>query len=170
MNNDIIEKQNTGIIQRAGTVERTPEDKVRDIWDDIFRAKTRNGEMLLFDDYRISLGGADNGWGTKVFFKTMTDLGLLERCDKEKHRSVGTYCPSVQAMQKYPQYFYYDTKTNVWGFNHKEIASFDEVILPIITSKGLIVRNQLKEAARRRKLAREYEKRVLKNDEFNLFD
>ncbi len=148
--------------QEVSTVVKVDSAKY-DRWKSIKDKMSRNGKMMLFDDYRTSLGGADAGWGRKVFKKTMFDIGLLEPCDIEVGRR-GTFCPTEKALEKYGKFFFYDEENDIWGLNNLLIEEFDEVVLPAIVTHSIEVRKQFKEAKKRREQARRIEKKVSKKD------
>ncbi len=131
----------------------------KDRWKAIKDKASRQGKMMLFNDYRVSLGGTDAGWGTKVFKKVLFDIELVEPCDKDMGQK-GTFCPTEKALNKYPQFFFYDEETDIWGLNNMMIPEFDEIILPVIVQHAIVVRKQFKEAAKRRAQARRLEKKV----------
>lgn len=122
-------------------------------WTRIKAKISRDGKMMLFEDYRVSLGGADAGWGTKVFKKSLSDIGFVEECDKEAGQK-GTFCPTEKALEKYERLFYYDDVGDIWGLSDSHIEEFDELVLPVLVKKAIDVRHQFKEGAKRRAQAR----------------
>ena len=137
---------------------------------------TNNGEMILFDDFRIGLGGADNHWGRRVFFKSMMDIKLLE-LTKDKYKMSGnldkdvdtfiakqikqaeggledgTYCPTTKALDAYPEIFTYENIRNVWGLSRKGMVLFEEEILPVLARRAAKVREMIAEQKRLRAAA-----------------
>ncbi len=129
-----------------------------DRWIKIKEKQSRNGKMMLFDTYRISLGGSDAGWGTKVFKKSLVDIGFVEECSKEAGQK-GTFCPTEEALERYPELFHYDSESDIWGLNNENISEFDEKILPYLVTMAVEVRQFFKEAKKRREQARRLEKK-----------
>lgn len=132
-----------------------------DPWEENKRIRSREGQMMTFDDYRTSLGGGDNGWGTHVFYRTLIGIGLVEKC-QEHHNTKSKYCPTEQAIERYPHFFYYDDEAKLWGLNNITITGeegFDEIVLPFIASEAVKVRRQWKEEKRRRASAARFGKK-----------
>ncbi len=145
---NIIPKPNSEV-STVVKVDKVSEDR----WAKVKEKASRDGAMMLFDTYRVSLGGADAGWGTKVFKKAIIDIGFVEECSKEAGQK-GTFCPTANALDKYPALFHYDPETNIWGLNNSNIHIFDEDILPTLVTMAVDVRAFIKEAKKRRQQAR----------------
>ncbi len=150
---NIIPKVNAEV-STVVKVDKISEDR----WAKVKDKASRDGAMMLFDTYRLSLGGADAGWGTKVFKKALIDIGFVEKCIKEAGQT-GTFCPTSQALNKYEELFHYDPETNMWGLNNNNIHIFDEDILPILVTMAVDIRAYFKEAQKRRQQALYLEKK-----------
>ncbi len=164
MENEIVEGQTTSLVDQGKDFESGRLNP----WNDFIITKSRNGKMMPFDVYRTSLGGADNGWGTHVFYKTMMDIGFIEKCE-EKHKTESQYCPTEKAIEKYPEFFYYDRNKDIWGLNNNNLigsVGFDEKILPTLASEAVKVREQWKEEKKRRASAKRYGKKQITNTLF----
>ncbi len=153
---NIIPKKRTEV-STTTRVDRGAEDR----WNKIKQKASRNGTMMLFEAYRMSLGGADNDWGTKIFKQTMIDIGLVETCKGMAGRS-GTFCPTTKALDKYGRFFVYDPDSNIWGLSNQNITEFDEVVMPVLVETAIEVRKKQKEARKRRAEARRMEQRKTK--------
>ena len=108
--------------------------------------KTSNGLMMMFEDYRLSLGGADAKWGTKVFYKSLIDLEVLEKSDNR-------YCPTTKMMDKYGDLFYYDAEKRQWGVASDKLNDWNDIVLEPLVNRAKIVREQLEEAKKIRQRA-----------------
>ena len=137
-----------------------------DVWDNNKKKRSRNGSLVLFDDFRMALDGKESKqWGKKVFNKTVIDLGVLEKCT-EDHKVSSTYCPTTKAMDKYADMFAYDIDTKQWGIASEALDMWNEEILPHIVSHAKVVRKQLVEVAKIKARARYYENKNVTKELF----
>jgi len=143
-------------------VNSTGVKSIEEMWSDVVSKQSRDGKMMLFEHYRINLGGADSSWGTKVFYKTCVDLGILSKCS-----NLNKYCPTEKAICKFPDLFYYDNDTEQWGINSEEIDVWNENILESIVVHAKVVREQISVARKIKNKAKYHE---TKNQAKGLFN
>ncbi len=129
----------------------TDELNIDTIWENIKNNKSRDEQMLLFDDLRIALGGAAADWGTKVYFKTLEDIHLIKLCVAEGKAI--KKCPTDEAFAAKPEYFYYDADNDIWGFNGHSFEQIKEEVFPAMHERAIEVREQFREEAERKRKA-----------------
>ena len=134
---------------------------IKALWERNADKRSRNGTMMLFDDFRMSLGGGDSEWGTKVFYKTCVDLGILRKCAGKK-----SYCPTDKVVAKYVNLFKFDEETIQWGIASGEIDRWNDEILPHIVTHAKKVREQVALAKKIKAKARYHETKNLTKELF----
>jgi hypothetical protein len=137
------------------------DNDIKSVWERNVNVRSRDGKMMLFDDFRLSLGGADAKWGTKVFYKTCTDLGVLKKCEN----STG-YCPTTKVIEKYPNLFHFDKETQQWGISTSELDNWNDSILPHIVKHAMDVREQFAQVKKIKNRARYYENKNVTKELF----
>jgi len=133
-NTVVVKKGNVGV----GSETKT---SIVDYQKLLSEALTRRGTFMTFDAWRMSLG-KNNGWGQKVFFQAMKNVGLLcvnpnndkdndsklmFEIGKTKQMVKGQYIPCAEAQAKYPTLFI--VKDYAFGFNLESLGELDEEIL-----------------------------------------
>ncbi len=160
-----MERKNdtTNVVKATTTVgvAKTSDTDIRSIWEKNVDKRSRGGTMMIFEDFRMSLGGADSHWGTKVFYKTCIDLGILKKCDGSS-----SHCPTIKVIEKYPNLFFYDEPTMQWGIASGELDDWNDNILPHIVVHAQKVREQFAEVKKIKAKARYYENKNVTKELF----
>ena len=115
----------------------TPAKNSDDISLTLIDKDTRNETFRTFEDYRRANG--DRGvFGKKVYFATLQDIKLIQRCSKDEDCR-GSFRPTDSAQLKYPDMFAYDSINKIWGFSYDGTDEFDDKILHIFIKAARIL-------------------------------
>jgi len=116
---ELIEKQSTEV----GIY--TPQTDIKTHDENISDKILRDGDFIAFDFVRKGLGDRDM-FSTKVFFRTLVEIGFIERLEN------GSYAPTIEASNKYPLWFVQDLDKR-WGLLPSVRDDFEEIIIPVYT-------------------------------------
>ncbi len=148
--------ENNSIIERDKQEVAVSTISGGDIVEKFKARKTEDGKFLLFDDYRYGLGGRGI-WGTKIFYRALEEMNILEKCKDTKITS-SNYCPTEEALTKYPNVFAIKEESNMWGFSLNAKDEIDEKIFPILIKVARylekVFAEEKKEKSRARYLAK----------------
>lgn len=143
-NNSVIARDRQELVTESSAL------RIKEMWERFQDKKSRNGTFIAFDDYRQSLGGRGI-WGTKIFFRSLEEINFISICPEESG-SIGKYCPTEYAMEKYGDLFRWDDEEKIWGLSESHLDIFDEKIFPALLSTArkleVIFAEEKKEKAR----------------------
>jgi len=115
----LVEKQSTEVgIHIPKTDIKTQDENISD-------KILRDGDFIAFDFVRKGLGDRDM-FSTKVFFRTLVEIGFIERLEN------GSYAPTIEASKNYPLWFVQDFDKR-WGLLPSARDEFEEAIIPVYT-------------------------------------
>lgn len=136
---DLVERQSTEVgVHISKTIIKTQDENISE-------QILRDGEYVAFDFVRKGLGDRDM-FSTKVFFRTLVEIGFIERTEN------GSYAPTNEASKKYPLWFVQDSDKR-WGLLPSIRDDFEEIILPVYTPVAIQLMRIFKEEKDKRNKA-----------------